>query len=447
MDLVFYESLSQPQKNYARYIAERAKEMGIPPELAVAVAFKESSLNPTVKAGAAGEIGIMQIKPDTAKEMGFSLEEIKDPKKNIDAGLSYLKKSLEMSDGDPRLAAAGYNAGINHPFFKSSEARLPETTVNYLKDLKGFGAFTAVPTPQPSEPTPEMSEEDMAEKQRIEQAFEDVARGRGELVGTAAGAAEAGRRMIKPAASGVAQFLGRAAEEGRLAADVKAGFGPRQPIGGELAPDLAAQQTAANRILQGTTDVDTGTTGRARMGGFNIETAQQAARAKQQAQNIGALQRAGVVAQGAPDVLAKAPGMTATPSGVLYPRTPPSAPPVTPPSRGALERATSYFEGMLKPESKVGRVGRAAYKYLGPPALGLQMGSEAGSMMHELGKQEPDYTKAGLSGLGALGAGMSAFPATAPVGIPLAITAPLIQYMRENKSSAPLGQMGEVVGP
>jgi hypothetical protein len=456
MELSFYESLSQPQKNYARYIAERAKEMGIPPDLAVAIAFKESSLNPSVQAGAAGEIGIMQIKPDTAKEMGFSLEDIKDPKKNIDAGLAYLKKSLELSEGDPRLAAAGYNAGVNHPFFKSENSLLPSSTVNYLKDLKGFGAFTNIPTPQVVTPAvSEPSEEDLAEEKQIDQAFEDVSRGRGEMIGAAAGAGEAARRAISPATKGVARFLGKAAEEGRLAADIRAGFGPRQippePIGGQMAPDLASQQTAANRILQGTTDVDTGATGRARMGGFNIETAQQAARAKQQAQNIGALQRSGVLTQNAPDVLAKAPGMTASPSGVLYPRTPPvqtgsSAMP-TPPSRGALEEVKQVFQKMLGPETRARAAGRAALRYLGPPAAGYQAGSELGSFYHEAGKEKPDYAKMGLSGLGAAGALMSLYPPTMPVGIPLAIGAPLIQHMRENPAKGPLGQMGDVTAP
>lgn len=448
MELSFYEKLSPEQKFYARIVAQKAREMGVPPELAVSIAFKESSLNPAVQAGGAGEIGIMQVKPDTAKEVGISAEELKDPKKNIEAGLKYLKKSLDMSEGDPRLAAAGYNAGVNHPFFKSSEAQLPPITVNYLKDLKGFGAFTNIPVAtaqaQPAETQPaeaQESEADIAQRKEIDKTFENVARERGELLGLSAGAAETARRTIGPSA----RFLGRSFEEGRLAADTQAGSGPRTPVQmqGQLAPDLAAQQTAANRILQGTTDVDSGTTGRARMGGFNIETAQQAARAKQQAQNIGALQRAGVVSQGAPDILAKSPGMTSTPSGVLYPRT---APP-TPPSRGALEEVKQVFKNMLGPESGVGKAGRLAFKYAGPPALGMQAGSELGSMYHEMGKQEPDYTKMALSGMGAAGAVMSAFPATAPIGVPMAITGPLLQYLRENRPQGPLGQMQEVTGP
>ncbi len=86
-------------------------------------------------------------------------------------------------------------------------------------------------------------------------------------------------------------------------------------------------------------------------------------------------------------------------------------------------------------------------KYGAPPLAFAQAGSELGSMASEAGKEKPDYMKMGLSGLGATGAVMSAFPPTAPVGIPLAITAPLIQYMRENQSKAPLGQTSETIAP
>jgi len=133
---------------------------------------------------------------------------------------------------------------------------------------------------------------------------------------------------------------------------------------------------------------------------------------------------------------------------VLYPRAPAAAPPATPSSRGALEEVKQVFQRMLEPESKVRSAGRTALRYLGPPAAGYQAGSELGSLYHEMNKQDPDYTKMGLSGLGALGAGMSMFPATAPVGIPMAITAPLIQYMRDRPSAqGPLGQTGDVTAP
>lgn len=450
MKLSFYDSLSQNQKIYANKVAERARAMGIPPELAVAIAYQESGLNPGVQPGSFGEIGIMQIKPGTAKEMGFSVDDIKDPEKNIDAGLTYLKKSLDMSGGDPRLAAVGYNAGVNHPFFSKEDAKLPDITVKYLENLKGYGAFTPV-----AEST-EAPEEYSKEAIRTE---EDIGQERAEMMGTiaggAAGTALTGARVaapiVKPIAKGSAalasKFLSPAA---RQAAELVSGqrpvgpvAPPAPPMGGGMAAGLADEATQLNRILQGTTDVDTGTTGRARMGGFNIETAQQAARAKQAAQNVGALQRAGMVAQGAPDLLAQAPGMTASPSGVLYPRAPagPVAPPPTP-SRGALEVVKDLFTTMMGPST----LGRAAIRYAAPPLAGMQIGSDIGTLMTEAERQEPDYTKMGLTGLSALGAAASLFPMTAPIGIPVAIGAPMIQSYRERMKGA-LPTTAETVAP
>ncbi len=458
MELSFYKNLNPSQKAVAEQIAATARKMGVPPELAVSIAYQESRLNPQVGKGSAGEIGIMQIKPGTAKEVGFSIDDISDPQKNIEAGIAYLKKSLDLSEGNPKLAAAGYNAGINHPFFTAKGEKLPDITNKYLIDLNTYGAFAGEPPSQPSsqaqpkapvEFAPPPSSVDQSNLQaEVDKFDEDVARSRGQLVGGALGAAETGRRAIAPAAKNVARFLGKAAEEGRIAADAKAGFAPRgapAPLGGGMAPNLAADATAANRILQGTTDVDTGTTGRARMQGFNVETAQQAARAKEAARNIGALQRQGMVAQSAPDLFAKAPGMTSSPSGVLYPRSAPAAKPVPP--KSGLDEVTKIFRQMIEPGSKLRTFGGTAMRYGAPPLALAQAGSELASMSQEGSKESPDYMKMGLSGLGALGAGMSMFPATAPVGIPLAVTAPLIQYLRENKGQRPEGQMSDIAAP
>lgn len=429
MDLSFYKDLNANQRAYAERVAEAARKMGVPPELAVSVAYQESRLNPGVKTGGAGEIGIMQIKPDTAKEMGFSIEDIRDPSKNIEAGLKYLKKSLDMSEGDPRLAAAGYNAGINHPFFTAKGTALPETTANYLRDLKGFGAFETI-TPTTAEPAQaEGPAEPMPSDPTVDRLFEQAARGKGELTGLAVGAGEAGRRMIMPAASKAAEALGAATERGRIAAQAKA----------------IAQDPRLERILQGTIEPDTGASGRARMQGFNIESAQQAARAKQAEGTLGALQRSGAVGQSAQQVLAGAPGLTSSQSGVLYPRSAPS--PVTPPSRGALEQVKSLFQEMIEPGTKTRAIGGALLRYGAPVLGGYQAGSEYGALSNELAKRDPNYGKALAHTIGGLGAAASMFPLTAPIGIPMAITGPLMAEAIERGQGRPLGQMGDVVAP
>lgn len=450
MNLSFYNSLTENQKNYADRVAKAAQRIGVPEDLAVAIAFRESSLNPAVKTGTAGEIGIMQIKPSTAKELGYELEDLRDPNKNIDAGLAYLKKNLEMSGGDKRLAAAGYNAGPYHEFFTKETGKLPESTVKYLNDLKGYGAFeTPIVELRQAETSTNFRDELSPEGRKI---LEDVEQEQAEtlsgMIGGGAGLALSGARAVVPLAQTSAALANRVA--GPVVRQVaQAAMGrptaPAQPpIGGTMAPALADDAAQISRILQGTTDVDTGTTGRARMGGFNFETAQQSARAKQAGETLGALQRAGLVSESPQSLMAKAPGMTSTPSGILTPRSAPSAtiPTATPPSKGALEAVSDMFKKMMGP----GTIPRAAIRYVAPPLAGLQIGQDIGTIITEKERAAPDYTKMGLSGLSALGGALSLFPATAPIGIPLAIGAPLAQAYRE-KTEGALPVTTDVVAP
>ena len=147
------KKLSEEQTQVALEIARKAKEMGIDPKLAVTLAYRESGLNPKTKDGTSGEIGLMQVMPKTAEMMGFSVDDLKDPSKNIEIGLTYLKQGLDKF-GDPVLAAAGYNAGHNHPYFTDPDKNaLPESTKGYLKDIGGLGGFT--PTESKPEAAPE----------------------------------------------------------------------------------------------------------------------------------------------------------------------------------------------------------------------------------------------------------------------------------------------------
>ena len=229
-ELSFLDDLNHEQIVYAVKVAQAAARAGVPPKLAVAIAYQESRLNPNAPNGAAGEIGLMQIKPDTAKGEGFSLADIKNPDKNIDAGISYLKKSWEKSDQNPKLAAYGYNAGIDAPLFYGGD---PDPRAKkYVADVGGYGAYSGLmeekaPEEQlssapkledrpPSPPAPT----DTSGASKGERFFAGAA-------GTAAGtAATTGKGILaaKDARSArLAQLTAAAAEKGRLAAQSAAG--------------------------------------------------------------------------------------------------------------------------------------------------------------------------------------------------------------------------------
>jgi soluble lytic murein transglycosylase-like protein len=92
-------------------IVAAAQNFGVPPALALEVAQRESGMNPNVADGAAGEIGIFQIEPATGAELGYSVTDLRDPTKNIQAGVTYLGQMLARYGGDPAAGLAAYNAG------------------------------------------------------------------------------------------------------------------------------------------------------------------------------------------------------------------------------------------------------------------------------------------------------------------------------------------------
>ncbi|THK34494.1 lytic transglycosylase domain-containing protein [Ensifer sp. MPMI2T] len=97
---------------YTILIQSYAKQYGVPAGLAHAVVKVESNFNPDAR-GSAGEIGLMQIKPATARMMGYSgsAKGLYDPETNIKFGMMYLAKAQELSDGTTCGTILKYNAG------------------------------------------------------------------------------------------------------------------------------------------------------------------------------------------------------------------------------------------------------------------------------------------------------------------------------------------------
>ncbi|MFT4177852.1 MAG: lytic transglycosylase domain-containing protein [Thermomonas sp.] len=84
-----------------------AARYDISPWLLDAVARSESAYHADA-VSAAGAIGIMQLMPATARELGV---DPRDPAQNILGGAAYLRQMLDRHDGNLDLALAAYNAG------------------------------------------------------------------------------------------------------------------------------------------------------------------------------------------------------------------------------------------------------------------------------------------------------------------------------------------------
>ncbi|WP_306302723.1 lytic transglycosylase domain-containing protein [Aurantimonas coralicida] len=97
---------------FATIIAKEAAAHGVPLNLAHAVINIESSYRSSVT-GAAGEVGLMQIKPATARGMGYrgSTEALYDPATNIKWGMRYLAGAVQRGGGTTCGTILKYNAG------------------------------------------------------------------------------------------------------------------------------------------------------------------------------------------------------------------------------------------------------------------------------------------------------------------------------------------------
>ncbi|MGY3647343.1 soluble lytic murein transglycosylase-like protein [Bradyrhizobium sp. LM4.3] len=84
----------------------------LPADIAEAVVFVESGYNPGT-IGTVGEIGLMQIRPETAAMLGFrgNNAELAEPDINIHYGVLYLNRAWRLAGGDLCRALMKYRAG------------------------------------------------------------------------------------------------------------------------------------------------------------------------------------------------------------------------------------------------------------------------------------------------------------------------------------------------
>lgn len=125
-------------------VAQEAGANGVPPEIADAVAMVETGYRPDA-IGSSGEIGIMQILPSTAVQLGFrgSATELLEPAINIHLAVQYLGRAWAMSGGDICRALMKYRAGLGEEVMSPLSAQYCARAISWLMGVGSRFAATA----------------------------------------------------------------------------------------------------------------------------------------------------------------------------------------------------------------------------------------------------------------------------------------------------------------
>jgi hypothetical protein len=112
-------------------IQQAAQHEGVDANLLRAVAQQESGFR-SCAVSQKGAMGLMQLMPATAQELG--VHDPFDPAESLSSGARLLKQLLERFGGDTALALGAYNAGPGRVEESGGVPRIPET-IRYVQQI------------------------------------------------------------------------------------------------------------------------------------------------------------------------------------------------------------------------------------------------------------------------------------------------------------------------
>jgi hypothetical protein len=275
LELSFMKKLDKEQLLQSEKVVKRAIATGVDPALAVATAYQESRLRPSTPDSEKGAIGLMQVLPVTGKAYGYSEADLRDPEKNLDAGLKNLKEALAYTENSPKLAALYYHSGPDAIADLAANKPIGPKAKQYLLDLKSYGTFDAfnpnmqppveadqapsdAPAPEaPPKAPPEPPAANLADMNPLtfqqdfirENSAADLKRQEYGALGGIGGAAVAASPYVGRSAAGMAGNLARAFNEAKQPIPTA----PTAPMGGLPAGGAPTTPPAAPSASMGAT--------------------------------------------------------------------------------------------------------------------------------------------------------------------------------------------------
>ncbi len=488
LKLNFPKKLDQEQLKQAEKVARRAIAIGVDPALAVATAYQESRLRPNTPDSEKGAIGLMQVLIPTGKAYGYSEADLRDPEKNLDAGLKNLKEALAYTNNNPKLAAVYYHSGPDAIADLAADKPMGPKTKQYVQDLKSFGTFelfnpnTQAPAESaqqeapPPEAPPEPPAASLADMKPLtteqdfirENSAADLKRQEYGTMGGLGGAAVAASPYVGRTAATTVGKLAKAFNEAKAPTAPTAPTGglpmggapttppapPSAPTGGlptpqgQPVPSVVRQAPSTGYgtynygVSQGLTDIESGLAkDMTKQAGGVHDLLTQRREAMNRLQGMGANDFVENPRFGG--IMTQAPSVGGGPRESFAMQTPeagkpaqlapiPKAPvistvPPPPPPPSGLDQVKNLFTGMMKQ-------GMRLMPVVGPPLAGLSIGRDLADIesQYERAPVERDYTDIGLSSAGALATGASLYPPLFPYAAPLSIGIPTFRNIRRN---------------
>jgi hypothetical protein len=137
--LIGFPPQNAGRATYLPLVTREAEKAGLPPAIADAVAQVESGYQSEAY-GRVGEIGLMQIRPETAALLGYrgSLSGLFEPETNIRFGVKYLSQAWRLADGDLCRTLMKYRAG-------HGEERMSPLSIEYCRRARAHLVAIAAP--------------------------------------------------------------------------------------------------------------------------------------------------------------------------------------------------------------------------------------------------------------------------------------------------------------